>query len=213
MIYLLLLVFMTTACEQPDDTPDKIIKRDVQPMRGKIIAVGNSLSAGYGVTEDAAYPSLLEDELHSRDLYYRVINAGISGETSSGTLSRIQWVISFKPDIVILETGANDGLRGIDPSLTKKNIDTILGELKNAGVTVILCGMKMVRNLGDTYVDDFEAIYPSLAEQHEVPFMPFFLKGVAGEPSLNQSDGIHPNENGYRIIVKNLLSHVLEVIE
>ncbi len=182
-------------------------------MQGTIIAVGNSLSAGLGVAEDAAYPSLLEDELHSRGHHYKVINAGISGETSSGTLSRIQWVISFNPDIVILETGANDGLRGIDPSLTKKNIDTILRELKNAGVTVILCGMKMVRNLGDTYIDDFEAIYTSLAQQHQVSFMPFFLEGVAGEPSLNQRDGIHPNEQGYQVIVNNLLPYVLEVIE
>lgn len=213
LFWLLFSLSLVYGCDQQQQATAAKETEEVTPPAGTIIAVGNSLTAGQGVDEKDAYPALLEKELSSRGYRYRVINGGISGETSSGALSRIEWVISFKPDIVILETGANDGLRGIDPELTKQNIGKIISELQEAGISIIFCGMKMVRNLGEVYTDQFEQIYPSLAEKYQVGFMPFFLKGVAGEPGLNQKDGIHPNEKGYKIIVRNLLPYVLETLK
>jgi acyl-CoA thioesterase-1 len=141
------------------------------------------------------------------------VNAGISGETSSGALSRVAWVLKLRPDIVILETGANDGLRGIDPRVTRNNIDETIRILKENKVTVVLAGMRMVTNLGREFTRAFAAIYPELAGKHDVILVPFFLKGVAGEPSLNQADGIHPTPEGYRIVTETVYPFVLEAIE
>jgi acyl-CoA thioesterase-1 len=185
----------------------------VEKFSGTIVAMGDSLTAGLGVAEYQAYPSQLAERLKTRGLNYRVINAGISSETSSGALERTDWVLSFNPDIVILETGANDGLRGIEPQLIKKNLEKIVGTFKLHNVTVILCGMEMVRNLGADYTAAFAALYPIVARRQGVIFMPFFLAGVAGEPTLNQSDGIHPTAEGYQKIVDNLLPYVLEAID
>jgi acyl-CoA thioesterase I len=185
----------------------------IEEFSGIIVAMGDSLTAGLGVEEAQAYPSLLAGRLATKGLNYRVINAGISGETSSGALERTNWILSFKPDIVILETGANDGLRGLDPGLIENNLDKIVATLKQHDVTVVLCGMRMVRNLGAEYTDAFAALYPKVARRHEVIFMPFFLAGVAGESKLNQPDGIHPTAAGYQKIVDNLLPYVLEAID
>jgi len=142
-----------------------------------------------------------------------VVNAGISGETSSGTLARLEWVLTLQPDIIILETGANDGLRGIEPQLAEKNIRAILEMLKEKDVVVVLAGMKMVWNLGPVYVAKFNGIYPRLAKEFNVIFMPFFLKGVAMKRELNLEDGLHPNAKGYRIISDNLYPYVLQAIK
>ncbi|MBU0676129.1 MAG: arylesterase [Proteobacteria bacterium] len=179
---------------------------------GTIVAMGDSLTAGLGVEEAEAYPALLDQLLRKQGLNWRVINAGVSGETSSGALERTKWVLSFAPDVVILETGANDGLRGIDPELTRKNIAAIIGLFRQSEVKVVLCGMDMVRNMGEEYTSRFAAIYPTLAKDNEVLFMPFFLEGVAGEAGLNQADGIHPTATGYQRVVVNLLPTVLEAI-
>jgi len=184
----------------------------VENYDGIIVAMGDSLTAGLGVSEDLAYPALLSARLEERGINYRVINGGISGETSSGALERTDWILSFKPDIVILETGANDGLRGIEPQLIEKNIEKIVSTFKKNRVTVVLCGMKMVRNLGADYTAAFASVYPKVARRQGVIFMPFFLAGVAAVPALNQPDTIHPNVAGYEKIVDNLLPYVLEAI-
>ena len=175
--------------------------------------MGDSLTAGLGVNEEEAYPAQLEKKLRAAGYDWKVVNAGISGETSSGTLSRINWVMKLRPDIVILETGANDGLRGIDPRLTRKNIDETIRILKQQNVTVVLAGMQMVRNLGREFTKDFADIYPSLAKKHGLILVPFFLQGVAGDPSLNQPDGIHPTAEGYRIITENVYPFAHKAID
>lgn len=181
--------------------------------KGTIVAVGDSLTAGLGVNEGEAYPAQLEKKLRSAGYDWKVINAGISGETSSGTLSRINWVMKLKPDIVILETGANDGLRGIDPAETRKNIDETIRILKQKNVIVVLAGMQMVRNLGRRFTKDFADIYPAMAKKHGLILVPFFLQGVAGDPSLNQPDGLHPTAAGYRIITNTVYPFARKAIE
>jgi acyl-CoA thioesterase I len=181
--------------------------------KGTIVAVGDSLTAGLGVNEEEAYPAQLEKKLRAAGYDWKVVNAGISGETSSGTLSRINWVMKLRPDIVILETGANDGLRGIDPAVTRKNIDETIRILKQQNVTVVLAGMQMVRNLGPEFTKGFADIYPSLARKHGLILVPFFLQGVAGDPSLNRPDGIHPTAEGYRIIMERIYPFVRKAID
>ena len=177
-----------------------------------IVAMGDSLTAGLGLPESESYPTLLEGLLDDRGHSYRVVNAGISGETSSGARARVDWILKLEPEIVILETGANDGLRGIDPELVEQNINAIITRFTQEGVTVVLTGMQMVTNLGPDYVSSFNRIYPELAARHDVVLMPFFLEGVATEASLNQEDGIHPNAGGYEVIATNLLPYVMEAI-
>jgi acyl-CoA thioesterase-1 len=203
-------------CEnKPDRDPPEAAPAPVpqDAPAGVIAAVGDSLTEGYGVPEEAAYPALLEKKLRAAGHAFRVINAGISGETSSGTLSRIRWILTLNPDIVILETGANDGLRGIDPDLTRENIQKIVRILKGEGVVVVLAGMEMVRNLGADFTGAFREIYPSVAAAEDVLLIPFFLAGVAGDPRLNQADGIHPNTEGYRIIVETVYPQVIAAID
>jgi acyl-CoA thioesterase-1 len=181
--------------------------------KGTIVAVGDSLTAGLGVPEEEAYPAQLEKKLRAAGYDWKVVNAGISGETSSGTLSRINWVMKLRPDIVILETGANDGLRGIDPAVTRKNIDATIRILKQQNVIVVLVGMQMVRNLGQEFTQGFADIYPSLARKHGLILVPFFLQGVAGDPSLNQPDGIHPTAEGYGIITEGIYPFARKAID
>jgi acyl-CoA thioesterase-1 len=180
---------------------------------GTIVAMGDSLTEGLGVPEEAAYPRLLEEALQARGMAFRVVNAGVSGETSSGARARIDWVLSLEPDIIILETGANDGMRGIDPGLIRKNIQYMIQEFISRDIVVILLGMKIMPNLGPTYADAFAEIYTSAAAENSLVFMPFMLEGVAGVSHLNQPDGIHPTADGYRKVVKNMLPYVLTAIE
>jgi acyl-CoA thioesterase-1 len=202
---------LLSGCEQRS-TPPQATSQAQPAFAGTIVAVGDSLTAGYGVSEAEAYPARLEKKLQSGGFNWRVVNAGISGETSSGTLSRVAWVLKLKPDIVILETGANDGLRGIDPQLTKKNIAETVRLLKENRVTVILAGMHMVASMGRDYTAAFADIYPAVAKQQGLILIPFFLQGVAGDPALNQSDGIHPVAEGYRIITDMLYPYVVQAL-
>ena len=179
---------------------------------GTIVAMGDSLTAGYGLNEADAYPAQLERKLQAAGYNWKVINAGISGETSSGALARVDWVLKLKPEIVILETGANDGLRGIDPNVAKQNIDETVRILRKNRITVVLAGMRMVTSMGQDYTRSFAAIYPALAKKHDLILVPFFLQGVAGNPALNQDDGIHPVAEGYRIITDMLYPYVLKAI-
>jgi acyl-CoA thioesterase I len=207
----LFLILMLSGCRQPAEK--KTGEQEKKDYAGIIVAVGDSLTAGLGVAEEDNYPTQLQRRLDAEGLRYRVINSGVSGETSSGALSRLNWILSLKPDIVILETGANDGLRGVDPELTRKNIEKIVATLQEKKIITILAGMRMVGNLGLGYTDPFRQLYLDVAKESGVIFMPFFLEGVATDQALNISDGIHPNRQGYEIIVNNLLPCVLRAID
>ena len=210
-VIMFIICFSVTGCKNEQvETPQTEEQNEVT---GTIVAVGDSLTAGYGLDESASYPALLEKKLQAAGYSYRVINGGVSGETSSGTLSRIEWIMTLEPDIVLLETGANDGLRGVDPQVAEKNIREILRILKEKDVVVLLAGMKMVWNLGPAYVSEFNEIYPKLAREFDVVYLPFFLEGVAMDSELSQGDGIHPNERGYQKITDNIYPYVLETIQ
>ncbi|WP_207762429.1 arylesterase [Niveispirillum lacus] len=179
----------------------------------KIIVLGDSLSAGYKLPREAAFTSQLEVALKAKGYDVTVPNTGVSGETTSGGLSRLDWVLGDKPDMMIVELGANDGLRGIDPARTRENLDKILSKLKEKKVPVLLAGMMAPRNLGSEYAKVFDAIYPDLAKKHGVPLYPFFLEGVAMDPKLNQEDGMHPTAEGVAVIVKNIMPSVMAVLD
>jgi len=179
---------------------------DSADTRSRIVAFGDSLTAGLGVNRDDAYPAQLQRRLDELDYRYRVINAGVSGETTAGGLRRTPWVLGSKPDVVILELGGNDGLRGLSLEQTTHNLSRIIEQLRQANTTVILAGMKLPPNYGQDYIRGFEAIYPNLAKHYNLALIPFFLEGVAALPALNQADGIHPTKEGYRIVVEQVLN-------
>jgi acyl-CoA thioesterase-1 len=172
-----------------------------------IVFFGDSLTAGYGLPQvSQSFPSLIQDKINSLRLDYKTVNAGNSGETSSGGLSRIDWVLRQHVDVFVLELGANDGLRGIPVVNTQKNLQAIIDKVKTKypAVKLVLLGMQVPPNLGKTYTDAFKAMYPALAQKNNTALVPFLLKGVGGEPSLNQGDGIHPNEAGEKIVAENV---------
>jgi acyl-CoA thioesterase I len=177
-----------------------------QPIR--LVALGDSLSAGYGLPQEAAFPVALERALKAKGYRVEVANAGVSGDTSSGGLDRLDWSVPDGTDGVILELGANDMLRGLDPALTRKNIDAIVTQLKSRNIPVLLAGMYASRNLGPDYVQKFDSLYADIAKKHDLVLYPFFLDGVAGERSLNLPDGLHPTAKGIEIIVARILPTV-----
>lgn len=183
------------------------------PVEGVIVAMGDSLTEGYGVAPSEAYPAALERRLRAAGYNFEVVNAGVAGETSRGARSRAEWVLNLEPDIVILETGANDGLRGVDPAATRENIRAVVDVFQKNGVVVVLAGMRMVRNMGREFTEKFRAIYADVAAETGVPLVPFFLEGVALEPKLNQEDGIHPNAQGYEKVVDNLFPTIRQAIQ
>jgi len=170
--------------------------------------MGDSLTEGLGVENERNYPSQLERALHKKGLHWNVSNAGLSGELSQGARARLAWVLKLKPDAVLLETGANDGLRGINPKVTEENLLAILTELQQRKVPVMLAGMRTLTNMGADYAGKFQAIYPRVAERMKVPLIPFFLEGVGGVSRLNQEDKIHPTAEGYAIIVAAIAPQV-----
>jgi acyl-CoA thioesterase-1 len=171
----------------------------------RILVLGDSLSAGYGLPAGASFPAQLERALNESGVAAKVINSGVSGDTSAGGRARLAWALGDKPQAMIVELGANDGLRGLDPAKTEANLDAIVTAAKKAGVRVLLSGMKAPPNLGAEYGSEFDALYPRLADKHGVLFDPFFLEGVAARPELNQPDGIHPNAEGVAVIVRRML--------
>jgi acyl-CoA thioesterase-1 len=172
--------------------------------RPRIVAFGNSLTAGLGVAPTESYPAQLQRTLDAAGYAYRVVNAGVSGDTTAGGVRRVSWVLTSKPAIVILELGANDGLRGLSLRETKANLEKIIQQFQQASVTVVLAGMKLPPNYGQEYTDGFEVLYHAVAKQYHLTLIPFFLDGVAGSSSLNQADGIHPTGEGYRLIVEKV---------
>ncbi|MDH4082834.1 MAG: arylesterase [Nitrospira sp.] len=180
--------------------------------RPRIVAFGDSLTAGLGVQADESYPAQLQRRLDDLKYPYRVINAGVSGDTTAGGLRRVPWILKNEPELVILELGANDGLRGLSVDQTKSNLRQIVKQLKEAGAAVVLAGMKLPPNYGKDYTTRFEAIYPALAQEYHLPLIPFFLEGVGGASSLNQADGIHPTKDGYEIVVEQVLKVIKAVL-
>ncbi len=176
----------------------------VRVERARIVAFGDSLTAGLGVPPAQTYPAHLQRRLDQAGYHIQVINAGVSGETSAGGLRRVDWVLKSDPDLVILELGGNDGLRGIDPKETRGNLEQIIKRFQAEEVPVILAGMKLPPNYGEQFTSRFAAIYPDLAQSYRLPLMPFFLEDVALQDELTQADGIHPTGDGYRVIVENL---------
>lgn len=170
----------------------------------KIVAFGDSLTAGYGLQQSASYPSLLQKKLESQGLNYEVVNAGVSGDTTAGGVRRIDWALDGQVKVVILELGANDILRGQPIDEMRKNLGEIIERSKAHGATVLLAGMEAPTNSGEQYRKAVHDAFPTLAREHQVSLIPFFLAGVAGIDSLNQRDGIHPNEDGTKIVVETV---------
>lgn len=169
-----------------------------------IIAFGDSLTAGHGVPVAESYPALLAARLSAEGYRYRVVNAGVSGDTTAGGLRRVDWGLRLNPEIVILELGANDALRGQDLSAVSANLDQLVDRFQSAGARVLLAGMRLPPNYGPRFGTEFQGMYKEVARRRGVALMPFFLDGVGGNPRLNQSDGIHPTAEGYRVIVDRL---------
>ena len=179
----------------------------------KILALGDSLSAGYGLPKPDAFPVVLGAALKKAGYNVTLINAGVSGDTTAGGRARLSWALADKPSVVILQLGANDGLRGLDPPETRNNLHVILTELGKRDITVLLTGMLAPPNLGKEYGKEFNSLFPALARKHNAVFYPFFLEGVAGEPQLNQEDGIHPNRAGVDEIVRRILPSVILALD
>ncbi|MGB8843818.1 MAG: arylesterase [Aliidongia sp.] len=178
----------------------------------KLLALGDSLTAGFGLPSEQGFTARLQAALAAAGTKIDIINAGISGDTSAGGLARLDWALADQPDFAIVELGANDALRGLDPKETRANLDRILAQLQAAHVKVLLCGMRALHNWGPDYTADFEAIFPDLAAKYGVPLYPFFLEGVALDPKLNQPDMLHPNAAGVNVIVGRLLPSVEKLI-
>lgn len=170
-----------------------------------VLALGDSLTAGYGLAQSDAFPVQLQAALQNAGVAVTIVNGGVSGDTSAGGRSRLEWLLAPPVDGVIVELGANDGLRGLDPAQTRENLDWILATLKQRNIPVLLSGMFAPPNLGEDYGAEFNAIYPDLARKYDTVFDPFFLEGVAADAQLNQPDGIHPNSEGVAIIVKRMV--------
>lgn len=178
----------------------------------RIVAFGDSLTAGYGLPPGDAFPAQLEKALKARGHAVEVINAGVSGDTTAAALQRLDWAFPEKVDAAIVALGANDALRGIDPAQSRQNLDKILTKLKTKGIAVLLAGMKAPRNWGEDYVKQFDAVYPDLARKHDSLLYPFFLESVAFQPALNLDDGMHPNGKGVQLMVEAILPKVDELI-
>jgi acyl-CoA thioesterase-1 len=201
-LFLLGLVLMaggTASAQAPAIAPAKPIK---------MVVLGDSLSAGLGLPASAAFPARLQKALKTKGIEVDMVNAGVSGDTTSGGRDRLDWSVPEGTEAVILELGANDALRGVDPKVTRSALTEILTRLKARGIAVLLCGMYAPPNYGSDYSARFNAIYPELAKSFGVPLYPFFLEGVATEAKLNQADGLHPTAEGVDVIVTNILPTV-----
>jgi len=177
-----------------------------------ILDFGDSLTAGYGLPAGQAFPARLEAWLHQQGIEARVVNAGVSGDTTAGGLARLDWGLADKPDLVILALGANDALRGIEPSSVRENLDKMIGKIEASGAKMLLLGMLAPPNWGEEYRHAFDQIFPELARIHHLPLYPFFLEGVAMKPELNQPDGLHPNERGVAVLVDRIAPVVARLL-
>ena len=202
--------------EEPTKSETSTAKINVPESDTKVIVFyGNSLTAGYGLDTQEAFPALIQQKLDSLHFGYTVVNSGLSGETTTGGKNRLDWVLNQKIDVFVLELGANDGLRGIPLNETRKNLQDIIDavKLKNPDTQIILAGMQIPPNMGKSYTTEFRSIYPALAEKNNTLLIPFLLENVAGIPNLNQADGIHPTKEGQRIVANNVWAVLQDVIK
>jgi acyl-CoA thioesterase-1 len=181
--------------------------------RRRVALLGDSLTAAYGLPQADGFAARLQAALDAAGYAVEVIDAGVSGDTTAGGLARLDWMLGDAPDLVVIELGANDALRGLPPESTFANLDAILAGLAERGTAAVLAGMRAPRNLGADYVTAFDALYPRLAAKHGVPLYPFFLDGVALDPTLNQADGIHPNAAGVARIVEGILPTITGALD
>jgi acyl-CoA thioesterase-1 len=189
-----------------------LVAATAQERPVKIVALGDSLTAGFGLAVNQAFPAKLTAALKAKGINASIANAGVSGDTATGGLERLEWAIPKDTDAVIVELGANDMLRGIDPAVTRKAIDTIVRKLRERKIVVLVAGMLASPNMGVDYTDAFRKIFSSTAQTHDALYYPFFLHGVAGDPALNQPDGLHPTAAGVDVIVSNILPSVEQLI-
>jgi acyl-CoA thioesterase I len=183
-----------------------VLQAHAQSTPIKIAVLGDSLAAGYGVKPAESFPARLEAGLKAQGRNVTVLNHGVSGDTTAGGLDRIDWMLADKPDVVLVELGGNDALRGTDPAVTEKNLSAIVEKLKAAGVTVWLAGMMAPRNLGREYVTAFDGLYKRISDKYQVPLYPFILDGLAQDSTFMQADGIHPNPHGAQVVADRLLA-------
>lgn len=221
--YFLVLILLfscgeTTSKKKEDSAAEvEVTQSDIVPEGETkvILFFGNSLTAGYGLDPEEAFPALIQAQLDSLEHDYAVVNAGLSGETTASGRNRLSWVLNQKADIFVLELGANDGLRGIPLEETRKNLETIVNAVRerNPETEIILAGMQIPPNMGPEYTSDFRRIFPELAEEQDLHLIPFLLEGVAGIPELNQADGIHPTIEGHRILANNVWEVLQDVVQ
>jgi acyl-CoA thioesterase I len=187
----------------------------VPPVEGAergIVVLGDSLTAGLGVAADEAWPALLEARLRREGYSYRVVNAGVSGDTSAGGLRRVDWVLRNRPQVAVVALGANDGLRGLDTDAMERNLLAIVGRLQASGARVLVAGMRVPTNYGEAYTQAFRDVFPDVARRSNSALMPFLLDGVAADPRLNLPDGIHPNSAGHRVIAERVWPHLIALL-
>lgn len=213
------LLFLLSCGQEVKEAPRKEHIEETfavsEKPKSRILVFGNSLTAGYGLSPDKAYPALLQQKIDSLQLPFRIVNAGLSGDTSEGGLNRLEWVLQQPVEVFILELGANDGLRGLPPSTTRNNLESIIERVhkKDSTIPIILAGMKIPPNLGQSYSWEFERNYQTLAKRQGVYLVPFLLEGVAGKPELNLADGIHPNARGHQVLAENVWKVLYPVLK
>lgn len=218
LISIAFLAFAFSACgvttaEQIDVDSKPLVLPKNSAVKPKIVAFGDSLTAGFGLEENESYPYLLQQKLNSEGYSYEVVNAGVSGDTSRGGLERIDWTLKGdNVQILILALGANDMLRGLPPAKMKENLDKIIQKAKQKNIKVLLCGMLAPPTTGAAYMRDFTNAFPDLAEKHKIAYMPFLLENIALQRDLNQADGIHPNARGTRIMTDNIYKVLLPML-
>jgi acyl-CoA thioesterase-1 len=206
------------ATQRPPGDAPRPVSRPADPAAADhtlptVVFLGDSLTAGYQLAESQAWPALLAERFAAEGLPFRAVNAGVSGDTSAGGLARLDWVLRAEPDVVVVELGANDALRGQELAATEANLRRILERLDDAGVAVLLVGLEIPPNYGPEYARQFSALYPRLAAEHGVPLVPFLLERVAAEPSLNLGDGIHPNARGHELVAETVAPHLSPLVE
>ncbi|USN48931.1 MAG: arylesterase [Pseudobdellovibrionaceae bacterium] len=206
MVSVLLLLTLPSFAASTDKSAPSINKEI------RIVFLGDSLTAGYGVSKDNAYPALVENILRKKHPTVKVVNAGVSGSTSASGVSNMKWQLKSNPNIVVLALGANDGLRGFKVTVTEENLDRAIAlGLKNQ-VKVVLAGMKVPRNYGPQYIKEYDALFGRLAKKHNIPLIPFLLEGVGGVVEMNQPDGVHPNEKGHEVMAKLVAQHLEKIL-
>lgn len=211
--FVLCLSVLLAGCGGSSDAPtEPTPTATLEPTvyQRSILALGDSLTEGYGLKKEKSYPRQLQEFLDEKGYQYKVINSGVSGETTTGLLQRLDWVLGQDPDLIILTIGANDAIRGINLDITRQNLESIIQTIQAKDIDMIFSGMQIYENLGPEYVTTFQNLYTEMAQKYELNFIPFFLEGVAGDPVLNITDQIHPNAEGYKIIVEQNIWPVLE---